>query len=183
MPLTPQLISDYEYSRNRPQPGVSVGQVRRLLKAQPVPKKLPAKPPQEVSWLRLGITGEVSHRTAEVIAQQTDWDRRGWDWCTVESEDRVSIGDHVLIFDYSNGVGWAKIAVVRSITRTAVRTPNGCFFFAYLESRQRFRKRRISKTFWHGLAAAGLRLTKKESQSTRKLSKGAINATLQMFRR
>ena len=39
------------------------------------------------------------------MVRQTDWDRRGWGWCSVDREDRVSEGDHVLVFDYSDRVG------------------------------------------------------------------------------
>jgi hypothetical protein len=42
---------------------------------------------------------------------------------------------------------------------------------------------KLTKTFWHTLSDAGWRLSKKESQDMRTLSKSAINATMQVFRR
>ena len=183
IPLTPQLISDYEYSRKRPQPGVSKGQLRRMLKSRSVRPKLPSNEPKECSWLRRGLTGYAKPQTEEVIARQTGWDRRGWEWCTVDREDRVSIGDHVLMFDYCRKTAWAEIVIVKGVTRTAISTPDGRFFFAYQSNRKRFRRRQLTKTFWRMLSDAGWRLSKKESENMRKLSKSAISATMQLFRR
>jgi len=182
-PLTPDLISRYELSRHSPQPAVQIGTIRRLLNSPSVPLKKPSKQPQEISWFRLGLVGDVKPRTMGVVDQQTDWDRRGWEWCTVDREDRVSMGDHVLMFDLRKKTAWAEIVIVKGVTRTAVSTPDGRFFLAYTSSRKRFRKRKLTKTFWHTLSDAGWRLSKKESQDMRKLSKSAISATMQVFRR
>jgi HKD family nuclease len=182
-PLTPDLISKYELSRHSPQPAVQSGTIRRLLKSPSVPLKKPSKQPQQISWFRMGLVGDVKPRTMEVVAQQTSWDRRGWEWCTVDREDRVSMGDHVLMFDLRKKTAWAEIVVVKGVTRTAFPTPDGRCFFAYTSSRKKFRRRKLTKSFWRDLGEAGWLLTKKESQDMRKLSKSALDATLKVFRR
>jgi len=182
-PLTPQLISEYERSRQRPLPGVAKSELDRLLKSKSNASKLPPRPPKDITWLRHGVVGYVRPQTVEVIAQQTDWDRHGWSWCTVQREDRVSIGDHVLLFEYLNRAAWARIVTVKGVTRTAVPPPDGRCFFAYAENRRRFRRRRATKTLWRKLAAAGWKLTKQESEKTRQLSKPAITAVEHVFKR
>lgn len=119
----------------------------------------------------------------EVVAQQTDWDRRGWDWCTVEREDRVSIGDRILMFDLRKKTAWAEIVVVKGVTRTAFPTPDGRCFFAFVSDRKHFRKRKLTQGLWHELANAGWPLLKKDSADMRKLSTSALDATLAAFRR
>jgi hypothetical protein len=185
--LTPDLISRYEFARKVSQPAAGTGTIRHILKSgTPSPKPKPKKrsgQEAKVSWFRMGLVGDVRRKTMEVVAQQTDWDRRGWGWCTVEQEDRVSIGDHVLMLDLRNRTAWAETVVVKGVTRTAFPTPDGRCFFAYISDRKHFRKRKLTKGFWRELADAGWPLLKKDSTDMRKLSKSAIAATLKVFRR
>ena len=183
VPLTRQLISDYELSRHRPKPGVGKAGLHKILKSKSISTKLPARPPQEIKWLRHGIVGYVRTGTEKAIEQQTDWDRRGWGWCTIQGEDRVSIGDRVLLFDYLNTVAWARVVTVKGVTRTAVPTPDGRCFFAYAEATRQFRRKKVTKALLRSLAVGGLKLTKQESQESRRLSKGAIAAVHQVFKR
>lgn len=146
---------------------------------------MPPKPgsPRGLNWFRHGIDRLVRSNTEAAVARQTDWDRRGWEWCTIDREDRVSVGDFVLLFEYLNNQAWARVVLVKGTTRTGVPTPDGRFFFAYAESRRRFRRKKVTKAFFNSLAAAGWRLRKQESQDTRRLSQHAISAVGHIFKR
>lgn len=183
LPLTPQLISEYERSRNRPQSGITRSKLHSLVRVRPRSLKVAASSARETSWFRHGLVGLVRASTKEVVAQQTDWDRRGWEWCTVDREDRVSIGDYVLLFEYLGKQAWVRVVQVKGITRTAVPTPDGRFFFAYREDRRHFKKKRMGQGLLVALAAAGWSLTKRESRDTRRLSRTAVSVAKQIFSR
>jgi hypothetical protein len=183
VPLTRQLISEYEHSRHRPKPAARKGDLYRLLKVESGHSKALPPPPRDIHWLRCALVGTVRRRTMEVISQQTNWDRRGWCWCTTDREDRVSEGDNILLFDYRNKVAWAQIVTVKGVTRTWVPTPDGRCFLAYAASRRRFRKRKVTKVFWRDLADAGWKLTKQKSKGVRRLSGRAITAVERVFKR
>ena len=182
LPLTPQLISDYERARAKPKPGVERSALRRILKSKRRSPGPSPTPPLERTWSRTFIGGYTKKATEQVVYDQTSWDRRGWTWCTVDSGDRVSAGDHVLMFDYVNDPSWARVVLVKGVTRTALPTPDGRHFFAYSNARG-FQKRKVGQALWSDLAENGWDLNKKKSQSTRTLSPNARAAVLKVFKK
>ena len=182
-PLTQDLISKYELSRRKPRSAVKPGAIRKLLKSKPPQSNTPRRPKVEPSWFRFGVVGTLKPRTDQILEQQTNWDRNGWEWCTVDQVDYVSKGDYALIFDFRNKPAWAEVVTVKGVTRTALPTPDGRCFFAYAANPTLFRKRKLTKAFWTAMADAGWALSRKDSRCQGKLSKSAIRATLTLFRR
>lgn len=184
-PLTPQLISEYERLRSKgASPHVDAGELARLLRgASPSRgRAVIARAPAEHGWLRDYCTGEARRQTSLAVEEQTGWDRKGWSWYAVPA-DRMSPGDRVLLFDLVKAPSWARIVVIKGLTRTALRTPDGRHFAAYAELGGRFKRRKISKQLWRELRATGLAIGKSTRMQTRKLTATQVAAVQSTFSR
>ncbi|HEU0029913.1 MAG TPA: phospholipase D-like domain-containing protein [Kofleriaceae bacterium] len=95
------------------------------------------------SWVN-GITGTVGKQTMAVVADETDWDRNGWNWCSTHTSV-FARGDRLLVLDRSSKPGWARLARVLDVQRTATPTPDGRDFMAYAQLAKTHRRRLTRK--------------------------------------
>jgi HKD family nuclease len=102
-----------------------------------------------------GIAGYVKEGTKAIIADETNWDAKGFGWYSAGTA-AIQAGDRMVLFDHSEKIGWTRVVRVRGYTKTATRTPDGWHFVAYTEeaktARRKITARLVAKL--HGVGVA-----------------------------
>ena len=93
-------------------------------------------------WWRDSIGGLVKPSTEIIVAEETNWDAKGWDWFC-PGPNSYKRNDHLLILDFVDKM--ARIAKIAD--RAECRTPDGRHFVAYKVQRK-YRSRRMNESFW-----------------------------------
>jgi HKD family nuclease len=114
------------------------------------------------------VSGFADPKTEAVVGDETDWDRRGYDWYSSQT-DSFHAGDRILLLDARHRS--AELAVVKDTTSMRRSTPDGRHFVAFVPAHGR-RRRRLGKNFGKSLAAIGLPLSVATRTKRRKLSAG-----------
>jgi len=125
------------------------------------------------------ISGFVKQRTQTIVHDETDWDRKGYDWCTSGSTV-FERGDRILLFNETTS--WAQVVVVKDTTRTAIPTPDGRHFVAY-QSVRNYSRRRLNRKLWKSLADVGMAIPAANRTSPRRLSQGQWGRVMSIFQK
>lgn len=153
--LTKELIRRYEAARPKGvRTALSGSAIRSIVGAGAADARHHDGIGRTPTYWRDTIDDFVGKKTEKIIEQETDWDRRGYDWMSV-GRRRHAIGDRILLLDRRRKINWARVVEVVDVTRTSTATPDGRYFTAYRALR-RSGKRRIGETFWRHLASAGV---------------------------
>lgn len=163
VPLDEGIIGRYAESE-------SVKQQRARTKSLPLRSILGARTTSSrakddlpVSLWRDSVNGYVSKQTEAIIASTTDWEERGYHWCSAGSH-RFKTKDRILMFDLTKD--FVQVVQVVGSTRTAVRTPDGVHFVAYKPVRGE-KTRRLTPGRWKELKTA-LGIKRRSELSTRR---------------
>jgi HKD family nuclease len=155
VPLTSSKIRVYE-RQGRPTAArmVSKGDLKQILGAGAKHSKANSSLDESDScrYWRDEIAGYVKDRTEVVIADETSWDKRGWDWASATPQYRR--GDRILFIDTADRPGWTYLAEIRQVTRTGRRTPDGRYFAAFTKL-SRTRKRKLTRRMRKELRKSG----------------------------
>lgn len=117
-----------------------------------------------IALWRTWIEGGVKKSTESWVSQETDWDRREWDWFTMSASPRFGKADRLVIFDFHNKV--ICLASVRNVARRAGPCTDGRHFVAYKELPRSHR--RFGESLWDRLREIGI--TKTAAKRSRKLT-------------
>jgi len=182
VPLSPERIKRYERVRpGRPRTTLSGRSLALVIGSASSngARSGDASPSVAPRYWRDGISGFARPRTEAVVAEETDWDQRGYWWYSSHS-DVFERGDRILLFDESDG--WAEVVVVKDTTRTATPTPDGRHFVAYQRVRG-WRRRRLNRTLWKRLADVGLAISAAARTDRRKLTEGQWGRIASIFQK
>lgn len=164
VPLTQARIEAYAKQRGSQKPShvLSKQDLRTILGASPRHESAD-EPSTPIALWQTWIEGGVKESTESWVFQETDWDRRGWDWFAIPVCPRFGTADRLVIFDFHNKS--ICLASVRSVARRAGPCTDGRHFVAYKELPRSHR--RFSETLWDRLREIGI--TKTAARRHRKL--------------
>lgn len=120
------------------------------------------------SFWRDAIVGEVSEQTADTIADETNWDDKGYGWYST-GYDAFNVGDRIVLFDFVGG--HVELVRVLRTTRTVRQTPDGRYFAAY-EKVPGSRRRKLGRAIWMTLRRTKCIATRSAAKNGRKLREG-----------
>lgn len=159
VPATPERIKRYEAYRQKQTAvkGMTAEEMKNILGKQAKHVKAAAGSPSVARVWRDRISGFAEKATVRVISENTDWDKKGYGWYSVNGPSKYTLGDALFLFDLANKR--FEYVRVRDITQTPTMTPDGKHFVAY-KTVHGF-SRRLTDTFWKRVKAIGL--TKKQT--------------------
>ena len=148
VPLNAEIIRVYERLRRSvpPRPKVSLLDLRRLILEGRSRSSTRSGSPSNVAnrlWID-SIAGYARETTKQIINDETNWDRRGWDWYSC-GRRAMRKGDRILLLDWAGSTPWAEVVEVTDSVKTAVPTPDGRYFAAYKAERRRRRRQLTMK--------------------------------------
>lgn len=133
--VTWELIRRYERVRRPAQRAARSKSVSALLR-EIVNSERAAHPveDEEPTYWRTYVGGVAAQRTAEVIAEETDWEQKAYWWFSLPSQAtvrKIREGDRLLMFDLTPGAENLFAAkVIDKVPRTSRPTPDGRSFVA-----------------------------------------------------
>jgi HKD family nuclease len=147
-PLNAEIIRAYERLRRSvpPRPKVSLLDLRQLISEGRSRSSTRSGSPSNVAnrlWID-SIAGYAQEPTKQIINDETNWDRRGWDWYSC-GRRAMRKGDRILLLDWAGSTPWAEVVEVTDSVKTAVPTPDGRYFAAYKAERRRRRRQLTTK--------------------------------------
>jgi HKD family nuclease len=151
MPLSGEWINQYEVHRQQypPPHHTPIGPLRRLLgsKAQRSRRK---RERHEVRFGILYCEGYFAKATSKIIEQTTHWDEKHW--LPIAAMAAIEPAQRMVLFDFVD-----RLAYLTEVmdTETTQRTPDGKHFAALVQIKGT-RRRRMTRSFWAALKAAGL---------------------------
>lgn len=125
----------------------------------------------ERDFVRDYVSGIMSKSTATLLAETTDWDRRGLEYMST-SKSRYKVNDRFILFDFYDVA--IRVAEIVAITETPQRTADGKHFAAY-RFLPNIPRRRLSKKRWTSLKDNGLIQGQSDSRSTKSLTEQRFN--------
>lgn len=165
VPLTQARIQAYARQRGTQKASrvLSKQDLHVILGASPRHESADALPTPVQFW-RTAIQFTVKDSTAEWVSQETNWERRGWEWFTMHEPPRYGLKDRIAVFDLPDNS--AYLVEVADTARMSVPCPDGRHFVAYRAIRNS--RRRLTEKLWRVLRKMGM--TKKSAQQSKKLS-------------
>lgn len=112
------------------------------------------------------VTGAVAGETEQVIADETNWEKRGYSWYS-SREPRHRVGDEIALFDSNDN--WVRLVRVVATTRTPTPTPDGRRFTAY-KVITKTHKRRLGKPLLKKLVNEDILRKQSDAKQQRKLT-------------
>lgn len=137
-----------------------------------------SEPP--ILW-REAIEGFAANQTRAIVRDETNWDRRRFDWHSYPPE-RVRRGHRLLIFDFTKKVPTLQLAQVRDTTHTSVPTPDGRDFVAYTPV-ARSRKRRLTSSLWSKIIDLDIVRSRKHARSARRMNSQKLEQIVGVLRK
>ena len=114
------------------------------------------------------------------MAEETNWDQKGYDWYATGRPVPYRIGDGIVVFDDARG--WAMIVQVDDSVTTATRTPDGRHFVAFRPV-PRMSRRRLTPSLYATLKASGMIRGKGDAMRGCRISRGMWEDVLGRYRR
>lgn len=147
-PLNAEIIRVYERLRRSvpPRPKVSLLHLQQLVSQGRSRSATRSGSPSNVAnrlWID-SIAGYAQETTKQIINDETNWDRRGWDWYSC-GRRAMRKGDRILLLDWAGSTPWAEVVEVTDSVKTAIPTPDGRYFAAYKAERRRRRRQLTTK--------------------------------------
>ncbi len=133
--VTREFIRHYERVRRPPQRATRAKSVSALLR-EGVNSERAAHPgeDEEPTYWRTYVGGVTAQRTVDVIAEETDWEQKGYWWFSLPLQAtvrKIREGDRLLMFDLTPGAENLFAAkVIDKVPRTSRPTPDGRSFVA-----------------------------------------------------
>ena len=122
------------------------------------------EPSAPITLWRTAIQFTAKASTTEWVSQETDWDRRGFEWFSMHEPPRYGLKDRIAVFDRLNNAVY--LVQVADTARMSVRCSDGRHFVAYRVIRNA--QRRLTEKLWDRLRELGI--TKKAAKQSKKLN-------------
>jgi len=137
------------------------------------------KAPGTVAYWRDSVSGYASERTASIVHEETNWDKKGYLWFTPNNgRHGYRVGDRILLFD--RVAKWAYLIAVAAVTTLPRRTVDGRHFVAFVRDRKTHR-RKIGNALWGKLSDASVPIAPRNSHLKSRVSPKQWERILTIF--
>jgi HKD family nuclease len=176
-PLTASVVARYEKAR-RQQPILRSHSHVPLSRILGGPEGGVGESDLPMSYWRHAVAGWAQKATIAAVADQTDWDERGYMWQSTRRSS-YKAGHRVVVFDLRSG--FAELVEVRDATKVEGSTPDGKYFAAYVRAAGSHR-RKLTRDVWAKLRRLGAVANRQDAVRCRKLTEAKFARLVDILR-